>query len=164
VGTAHPTQKTLRDKMVRPMETSTEKTRSFRPMISGMIRFGGGGLFVCFVFGKTAGIKNIADESLPLFIAMLFFLTILLVGLLVLFPIQVLYFDRKERKNKPPELVTLDDVAGLHSGEFNPNAQLPKWISIPVKIVLWAVVGVFILFITLGLIGLAVSHFIGPEG
>lgn len=96
--------------------------------------FGSCGMLVCYFIGKILGIELSSDSPSPLFFAVLFFSTIMIIGLLVLLPIQVLYFERKARKNKPPEKMTVGDVISLPFGASNPNAELPKWISIPVKI------------------------------
>lgn len=145
------------------MKTSKEKKQSLWLVIAVMQVFSYCGLLVCYLIGKILGVEINSNSPSLLFFAVLFFSGMMIIGLLVLLPIQVLYFERKARKNKPPEKMTAGDVIGLPFGAFNPNAQLPKWISIPVKVILWGIVGIFVLFIAFLLIGLTVSFFWGPE-
>lgn len=141
------------------MKVSNIKNQSLWFAITIMQVFSSCGLLVCYLAGKVLGIDISSDSPSLLFFAMLFFLAIMIIGLLILLPIQILYFERKARKNKPPEKMTLGDLTGLPFGAFNPNAQLPKWISIPAKIFFWGIVGFFVLFISIVLIGIMVGHF-----
>lgn len=133
---------------------------TLRKITFGLLVFSLCGLFVCRIIERSLGIENSHDRPFPLFITIVFFSVIWLVGLLVLVP---LCLGHNERKSNVPEKITLRDVAGLPFGVFNPHTELPKWISIPVKIILWSVVSIFILFIAFLLLGTAVSYFLGPE-
>lgn len=75
-------------------------------------------------------------------------------SLMVLVPIQILGFERKQRKNQPVEKVTVSDLLGLPFGAFNPDAELPKWIGIPVLVIFWIIGIVFGLIIVAGIIWL----------
>lgn len=75
--------------------------------------------------------------------------------LVVLVPVQILIVERSERRELPRENLTLTDVVGLPVGATNPNAQIPKWISYPILVVLWG----FILFVVFGLIS---AFVLGP--
>ncbi len=58
-------------------------------------------------------------------------------SLIVLVPFQVLIVERKDRKNRPKEKMRFADLLLLPFGAANPNAELPKWIAIPIKLLLF---------------------------
>lgn len=117
------------------------------------------GLLICSILEKIFLGDSNNTEFTVLRILLYIFSGVWILGLLILTPIQILYFQRKERQNQVLETVTAKDLAGLADGTYNPDAELPKWISVPVKIIFWGIVSFFILFVLLVLIGLAISSF-----
>ena len=71
---------------------------------------------------------------------------------MVLTPIQVLYFDRKARKGRPLQKMKMSDVIGLPFGIANPDAEVPKWIKIPVLLIMYMLLTFLLLGLLLGLI------------
>ena len=67
----------------------------------------------------------------------MFFGIVWLIALVAMVPVQVLYFNRKNRDNSSLQKATIKDILSLPFGVSNPNATLPKWISIPVLAFMW---------------------------
>ena len=134
-----------------------------RQTIVFLIVFGFIGLLCC------AGIERLFfggdDVNTPplLFAAEIVFTVIYMLTLLVIFPVQILYFRRKNRADADllPK-ATLKDVAGIPFGVYQPDAKLPKWISFPVLAILWFLIAVLLLFLVLGLLAGLINVFI-PE-
>ena len=109
------------------------------------------GLILTKVFSWLLRVEP--QDNLFLFIYMIASMALFLGGLMFFLPVQVLYFERKARRNKPLMKMTGGDLVGLPFGACNPEAEVLKWISIPVKLLLWLLVGI----IALMLIGAALS-------
>ncbi|MFA5239011.1 MAG: hypothetical protein WC476_04785 [Phycisphaerae bacterium] len=75
-----------------------------------------------------------------------------LVLLLVVIPVQIFIFDRKERDSQSLAKLTIKDLIGLPFGVCNPNAKIPKWIKIPVLAILFSLLGILVIFVTMGLL------------
>jgi hypothetical protein len=89
----------------------------------------------------------------------IFFGAIWAITLVIIFPIQILYFHRKNRDNTTLQKATIWDFIGLPFGACNPDAKLPKWISIPILGLLWLLVAIFALGLILGIIAFCISYF-----
>lgn len=74
------------------------------------------------------------------------------IALMVFVPIQILYFGRKERSDRPLQKMTVADVIGLPFGASNPDAEVPKWIKIPVLSVMYILSAILLLGLLMGLI------------
>ena len=59
------------------------------------------------------------------------------ITLLIAVPIEILVVERKTRRKKPPDKLTLADIAGIPLGAYNPNAEVPKWIAYPTLALFW---------------------------
>lgn len=121
-----------------------------------MLAVGYVGLFLCFLVERFF-LREINTGS-PIHILQLTFGAFWIVGLIALVTLQFRHC-RKERMNQPPQKMTSSDVLGLLSGTYNPNAELPKWIALPIKVFAWLVIGVFVLFMLVLLAGLTYSYF-----
>lgn len=75
-----------------------------------------------------------------------------IISLMVFVPIQILYFGRKERGDKPLPKMTVGNVIGLPFGAFDPDAEVPKWIKIPILSVTYILLAILLLGLLLGLI------------
>ena len=74
------------------------------------------------------------------------------IALMVFVPIQILYFGRKERSDRPLKKMTIGDVMGLPFGASNPDAEVPKWIKIPILSVMYILLAILLLGLLMGLI------------
>jgi uncharacterized membrane protein len=79
------------------------------------------------------------------------------VSLAVLVPIQILVFDRKERRDRTLQKLTIRDLFCLPFGAANPNAKIPKWIKIPVLSILFLLLGIFVIFFVMLLLTYLIS-------
>jgi branched-subunit amino acid ABC-type transport system permease component len=66
--------------------------------------------------------------------------------LAVVVPVQILVFERRERKGQQLAKLTIKDLIGLPFGAANSNAEIPKWVKIPVLSFLFFLLGVFVIF------------------
>ena len=80
------------------------------------------------------------------------FLFMFFIALMVFVPIQILYFGRKERSDRPLQKMTIGDVIGLPFGASNPDAEVPKWIRIPVLSVMYILLAILLIGLLMGLI------------
>ena len=107
------------------------------------------GMFFCFlVFGK-----NYFEMSRIGRILSAFFMSVWSFTLMLIVPVQILYFRRKNRDDSSLQKATAGDYLGLFFGAFNPDAKLSKWISIPVLGFFWLLIGIVLLGITLFIVG-----------
>ena len=74
------------------------------------------------------------------------------IALMVFVPIQILYFGRKERSVSPLQKMAIGDVMGLPFGASNPDAEVPKWIKIPILSVMYILLAILLLGLLMGLI------------
>jgi hypothetical protein len=77
--------------------------------------------------------------------------------MVILLPISVFVFGRKERKNRKLEKATLADFLLLPLGASNPNAQAPRWLKYPLFALLFLLIGIFVLII----LGVSISYIAG---
>ncbi len=133
------------------MKELEKRNRLHWIIIISMANAGILGLFLTRVFSWVFSVE--LQDNLILFIFMIASMALFLGGLMFFLPVQVLYFERKARRNKPLMKMSGGDLVGLPFGAYNPEAEVPKWISIPVKLLLWLLVGI----IALMLIGAALS-------
>lgn len=85
------------------------------------------------------------DSKMPLpYIFLFFFSGLWIFGLIVLVPVQILYFERRARKDNPKIKMTFSDLIGLPFGVSNPDATVPRWISIPVLGFFWLLMGLIV--------------------
>ena len=82
-----------------------------------------------------------------------------IISLMVFVPIQIVYFERKERGDRPLQKMTLRDIIGLPFGVFNPDAKVPKWIKIPIL----SVMCILLAILLLGLIACLCSWILAPQ-
>ena len=99
---------------------------------------------------------NDADTPGLLLATQIFFLFIWCLTLIVIVPVQILYFRRKNRADASLPKATIKDALGLPFGVFEPDAKLPKWIAFPILAFFWLLVAVFITIVLLVLL----AHFI----
>jgi hypothetical protein len=79
-----------------------------------------------------------------------------MVLMVVLFPIEIFVFNRKERKGQVLPKFTLKDLILLPFGASNPNAQIPGWIKVPVLSILFLLIGILVFFLVM----IFITHFI----
>lgn len=77
------------------------------------------------------------------------FTAVFVTTLLVAVPVEILVVGKKARRKKPPEKLTLADIAGIPFGAYNPNAEVSKWIAYPILALFWFLLAT----LALGLIG-----------
>ena len=78
----------------------------------------------------------------------------------VLFPIEIFVFSRKERKGQALPKLTVKDVICLPFGVTNPNAEIPKWIKVPILSILFLLLSIFVIFFVMLLITNVIAHFV----
>lgn len=137
-----------------------DKSRAFHlKTIALLFTIGFLGLFVCFaverVFFSGDDVKiPLGFRCVEIVIGGIWFFT-----LMVIVPVQILYFHRKNRDNASLEKVKIRDFAGVLFGACNPDAKLPKWVSVPILVFLWLLAAVFVLVVVLCVI----ARCIGPS-
>lgn len=119
------------------------------------------GLFGCEILEKFLSGTDNADPPIFLLYLQIIFGIIWCVTLIVITPIQVLYFRRKNRDNDSLQKATIWDFAGLPSHAFNPDAKLPRWISISVLGFLLFLLSIPFLFFGTMAICLLIDHITG---
>jgi hypothetical protein len=96
---------------------------------------------------------------LPIISMQVIFGAIWAITLIIVVPIQVLYFDRKKRDDKQLQKATVKDFIGLFFGVARPNAKVSKWIYFPVLAILWLLVAIIIFGVIWAIIAFSVSHY-----
>ena len=86
---------------------------------------------------------------------------IFIFALVVLFPVEVFIFGRKERKNRTLKKLTFADLFLLPFGAANPDAQVPRLIKYPLLAFLFLLIGIFTLICLAILISSLAKHFLG---
>jgi hypothetical protein len=76
---------------------------------------------------------------------------------MVLFPIEIFVFDRIRSKSQLFPKLTIKDLIGLPFGTANPDANIPKWIKIPVLSILFLLLGIFVIFCVMLLLTYLIS-------
>ena len=81
---------------------------------------------------------------------------IFMLTIFVLFPFEILYFERKERIIKGNKLgkLTFSDLFGLPFGVTNPDAEIPSFIKYLVLVPLFLLIGIFFIF----LLGISIAY------
>ena len=110
------------------------------------------GLLVCALIDKLyyGNERNLSDSpfwfSLTVFLGVIFAVSSIggMVAIVIIKSIERRGIPKEERQR-----ITISDLAGLPFGAANPDAELPKWISIPIVAILWSIVIIFV-FIFLG--------------
>ena len=100
--------------------------------------------------------KNDVNTPNVLFAIQIFFGFIWCFTLMLIIPVQILYYRRKNRVDDLMPKATIKDALGLAVGVFEPDAKLPKWIAFPILAFLWLLVGIFVIII----IGILISFFV----
>jgi hypothetical protein len=137
---------------------SKESNRTHRLIIIFLLSFSFLGLVLCriiellFLGGGQQIMKHPFWSKV-----MIFFVIVWCVSLGVLFPIQILIFERKRRKGQSFPKLTIKDLIGLPFGAANPNAEIPTWIKIPVLSFLFLVLGIFVIFFVMLLLAYLIS-------
>ncbi|MGD9613627.1 MAG: hypothetical protein AB7V22_12090 [Kiritimatiellia bacterium] len=80
------------------------------------------------------------------------FSAVFAITLLMAVPIEILVVGRMARRNKPPDKLTLADIAGIPLGAYNPNAEVPKWIAYPILALFWFLLALLALGMVLAFI------------
>ena len=70
----------------------------------------------------------------------------------VVLPIEIFVFDRKERKGQTLQKLTLKDLIFLPFGGSNPNAKIPRWISVPFLFILFLLLGIFVFILVMAVL------------
>jgi hypothetical protein len=115
------------------------------------------GMFFCFLFFE----ENYFEMSRTGQILSAFFISVWILTLIVIVPVQILYFRQKNRYDSSLQKATAGDYLGLFFGAFNPDAKLPKWISIPVLGFLWLLISIIVMGIALAIISFCVEFLTG---
>jgi hypothetical protein len=102
-----------------------------------------------------------AKVPLPILTMQIIFGVIFAITLIIILPIQVLYYDRKNRDNTTLEKATVKDFIWLFFGLARPNAKVSKWIYIPVITILWLLIALIIFGVIMAIIAFCVSHYMG---
>jgi hypothetical protein len=139
---------------MRESNMSKESNRIHWLVIVFLLSFSLLGTMICHIIDLITPGEGTSVMSLS-------FGIIWVVTLGVLGPIQIFVFERRARKGQELQKLTAKDIIGLPFGAVNPNAKIHKWIAIPVLTVLYLVVGIFVLFLAMILIGYLVSKFAG---
>jgi len=139
-----------------------DKEKGFSPLLmSSLLTIGFLGLLVCSLIDRF--FLGESRENHPVFYnCLFFFLALYVITLLVIFPVQILYFHRKNRDDSSLKKATLKDIAAIPFGVSNPDARIPKWVSIPVYGFLWLLVSILILGLG-GVIISEVTHFFNGQ-
>ncbi|MBN2019937.1 MAG: hypothetical protein JW749_06910 [Sedimentisphaerales bacterium] len=101
----------------------------------------------CFLEGKNQLLNHPFWSKV--FIA---FLGGYMVLLVVVVPIEIFVFGRKERKGQALPKFTIKDLICLPFGAANPNAEIPKWIKVPVLSILFLLLCILVFFLVMLLI------------
>jgi len=102
-----------------------------------------------------------AKTPLPILSTQIIFGAIWAIILIIIFPIQILYYERKNRDNTTLPKATVKDYIGLFFGGFRANAKVSKWIYIPVLTLLWLFVALIIVGVILAIVAFCISHIMG---
>lgn len=96
---------------------------------------------------------------LPIINMQIIFGAIWAIILIIIVPIQVLYFDRKNRDDKQLQKATVKDFMWLFFGVARPNAKISKWIYIPVLALLWLLIAIILFGVIWAIAAFCVSHY-----
>jgi hypothetical protein len=110
---------------------------------------------IFFYSGKEAKVP------LPILSMQIIFGAIFAVTLIIIFPIQILYYERKNRDDTKLQKATVKDYIGLFFGGFRSNAKVSKWIYFPVLTLLWLLVAIIIFGVIWAIIAICISHYMG---
>ncbi|AQT68150.1 hypothetical protein STSP2_01305 [Anaerohalosphaera lusitana] len=117
--------------------------------------FAVGGLFFCWVMHNLVAEGPVAR----VFIGLMFFFLAVLFGMnFILVPIQILYFNRKNRDDSKLKKATLADWLMLPFGACDADAKVSRWVSVPLLVVLWVLVAIFVVAV----IGSVTAWVVGP--
>ena len=116
-----------------------------------LVCFGTIGLLACFL-AYGGGYFDMPTEGQ---MATIFFMAVFVLTLIVLVPVQILYFERKNRDKATLRKATFKDFIAMMFGVCDANVKAPWWITYPVLIVLWILVVIFVIVIT----GVTITHF-----
>jgi hypothetical protein len=133
---------------------SKESNRTQWKVIAFVLSFSFIGAIICRI------IEIIVSKSYLSKVTMVF-VVIWCVTLAVFVPIQIMVFDRKERKGQTLEKLTIKNLIGLPFGTANPNAKISKWITIPVLSLLFLLLSIFVIFVAMILVTYFTSIVVG---
>lgn len=126
---------------------SKESNRTHRLIIILLLSFSFLGLALCRIIElRFLGSEQQIMKHPFWSKVMIFFVIVWCVSLAVLVPIQILVCERKERKGQPLAKLTIKDLIGLPFHAANPNAEVPKWIKIPVLSFLFLLLSILVIF------------------
>lgn len=110
-----------------------------------LLTFGSVGLLVCFL---AFGGENLSEMPLIGKTLTLFFTSIFVFTLIVLVPVQILYFDIKNRDNSTLRKAVFKDYIAMLFGVCDADVKAPKWITYPLLIVLWLLIAIMVIVLT----------------
>lgn len=136
-----------------------DRKKGFHPIpIVLLLTFSMFGLFISALIDIFFYSGDEVKTPVPILSLQIFFGAIWVITLLVIVPIQILYFDRKNRDDKQLQKATIKDFIGLPLGASNPDAKVPKWISIPILGLLWLLIAILGLGLILGFIAFCIHY------
>jgi len=139
---------------MRKSNMSKESNRTHWRVIAFLLSFS-------FLGGVLCKIIELIISGSDLSKVTMVFVVIWCVSLAVLVPIQILVFDREERKGQMLQKLTIKDLIGLPFNAANPNAKIPKWIKIPVLSILFLLLGIFVIIVVMILVTYLISRVAG---
>ncbi|MHA2123433.1 MAG: hypothetical protein ACW990_19720 [Promethearchaeota archaeon] len=136
-----------------------DRKKGFHPVtIVLLLVFSFLGLLICSLIDTFFYSSDEVNTPSPILPLIIFFGAIWTITLVVIFPIQILYFHRKNRDDKQLQKATIKDFIGLPLGACNPDAKVPKWISIPILGLLWLLIAILGLGLVLGFIAFCIAY------
>ena len=91
------------------------------------------------------------------FFSLLIISVIVYVVLLALIPIQILYFERKNRDKASLKKAKFIDYVSLFFVTTDTDVEAPKWLSIPLLTILWLLIGIIALFVVLAIVSFCLA-------
>jgi hypothetical protein len=137
-----------------------DRKNGFDPVaLSFLMTFGFLGLVFFYLIQISFYGGKDTKVPLPIISMQVIFGAIWAITLFIIFPIQILYYERKNRDDKQLQKATVKDFIWLFFGVARPNAKVSKWIYFPVLAVLWLLIAIIILGVIWAIIAFCVSHY-----
>ncbi len=115
------------------------------------------GLFISALIDKFFFSDGEAKTPVPILSLQILFGAIWVITLIIIVPVQILYFHRRNRGNTTLQKATIKDFIGLPFGTSNADAKVPKWISIPILGLLWLLLAIIVLCIIMAIVAFCIS-------
>jgi hypothetical protein len=130
-----------------------DRKKGFHPVAIVLLStFGFLGLLISWLIGIFfCGGKEV-KTPIPILSLRIIFGAIYAITLIIIFPIQILYYERKNRDNTTLQKATFKDFIGLSFGAFHGNAKVSKWIYIPILTLLWLLIAIIVFGTIMGIV------------